>query len=117
MTRSYRKFTDVLDTFLKDPQFAADFLTDALAEEDLNLFLVSLKDILRVHGSLTSFAKKAKISRSTIYNLFSKKSNPEMKTILTVLDHLGYDLRVAKKEPSRNKSKTTARRRKNKSKI
>ncbi|MBA3723060.1 MAG: putative addiction module antidote protein [Parachlamydiaceae bacterium] len=97
MTKKHRKFTQLLDEYLKDEQFAADFLSQALEEEDFSTFLLSLKDIIRVHGSVKSVAEKAHISRSTIYNLFSENSNPELKTILTLLHAIGYELRVTKK--------------------
>ena len=85
MSKKYRKFTEVLDEMLQDPEFAADFLSEALEQEDFNTFLLSLKDVIRVHGSITDFAEKTEISRSTLYSLFSAKSNPELRTILTVL--------------------------------
>lgn len=93
----YRKFTELLDEYLKDEEFAADFLSKALEEEDFATFLLSLKDVVRVHGSITSIAEKSKVSRSTIYKLFSEKSNPELKTILSLLHTIGYDLRVTKR--------------------
>lgn len=92
----YRKFTELLDENLKDEDFAAEFLSQAL-EEDFSTFLLSLKDLMRVHGSITSIAEKSKISRSTIYKLFSEKSNPELRTILSLLHTIGYDLRVTKR--------------------
>lgn len=96
----YRKFTELLDDYLKDEEFAAEFLSKALEEEDFSTFLLSLKDVIRVHGSITSISEKSKISRSTIYKLFSEKSNPELKTILSLLHTIGYDLRVIKKPES-----------------
>lgn len=95
--KKYRKFTELLDEYLKDEEFAADFLTKALEEEDFSTFLLSLKDVIRVHGSVTSIAEKANISRSTVYKLFSDKSNPELKTILSLLHTIGYDLCVIKR--------------------
>ena len=97
MKKSYRKFTELLDEYFKDEVFAAEFLSQTLEEEELNTFLMSLKDVIRVHGSLNSIAKKCNLSRSTLYNLFSEKKNPEMKTIITLLHVLGYELKVAKK--------------------
>lgn len=93
----YRKFTELLDEYLKDEDFATQFLSQALEEEDFSTFLLSLKDVVRVHGSITSIAAKSKISRSTLYKLFSEKSNPELKTILSLLHTMGYDLRVTKR--------------------
>lgn len=106
-----RKFTELLDEYLKDEEFAAEFLSQALEEEDFATFLLSLKDVIRVHGSITKVAEKAKISRSTIYKLFTEKSNPELKTILSLLHTIGYNLVVTKRtssvkaKSSRNKMK------------
>src|SRR5205807_4735150 len=97
MAKPYRKFTQLLDDYLKDEKFAAEFLSQALQEEDFGTFLLSLKDIIRVHGSIKSIAEKCELSRSTLYNLFSEKANPEMKTILTLLHALGYELKVSKR--------------------
>jgi probable addiction module antidote protein len=97
MTKKYRKFTQLLDEYLKDEKFAAEFLSQALEEEDFNTFLLSLKDVIRVHGSITSIAKKCEISRTTLYNILAGSANPEMKTILSLLHVLGYELKVLKK--------------------
>lgn len=98
MKKNYRKFTQLLDSYLADEDFAAEFLSQSLEEEDFSTFLLSLKDIIRVHGSIKEISKKCKLSRSTLYNIFSEKSNPELKTILTLLHMLGYDLKVAKRQ-------------------
>jgi len=100
MMRKHRKFTELLDDYLKDKEFAAEFLSQALEVEDFPTFLLSLKDVIRVHGSITSVAEQSHISRSTIYKLFSEKSNPELKTILSLLHTIGYDLRVVKRLPA-----------------
>lgn len=47
----YRKFTDLLDEMLKDPQFAAEFLLQTLEEEDVETFLMSLRDVERVYSA------------------------------------------------------------------
>lgn len=92
-----RNFTELLDEYLKDEEFAAIFLSQALEEEDFATFLLSLRDVIRVHGSITKVAEKAKISRATIYKLFSEKSNPELRTILSLLHTMGYNLVVTKR--------------------
>ncbi|MCE5318961.1 MAG: helix-turn-helix domain-containing protein [Parachlamydia sp.] len=92
----YRNFTELLDEHLKDPDFAAEFLSQAL-EEDFSTFLLSLKDVIRIHGNITTIAEKSKISRSTLYKLFSEKANPELRTIQSVLHTIGYDLCVVKR--------------------
>jgi probable addiction module antidote protein len=94
-----RKFTEMLDSLLHDEQFAADFLSQALAEEDFSTFMLSVRDIIRVHGTAKSIAEKAHISRTTLYKLCSGSANPELKTILSLLHTLGYELRVTKRDP------------------
>ena len=54
MTRKMRNFTDLLDEYLKDEEFAATFLSQALEEEDFATFLLSLKDVIRVHDTANS---------------------------------------------------------------
>jgi probable addiction module antidote protein len=103
-----RNFTEVLDSFLHDEQFAADFLSQALEEEDFSTFLLSMKDIIRVHGTTKSIAEKAHISRTTLYKLISGNSNPELKTVLALLHTLGYDLRVTKRKTSPHTDAFTA---------
>lgn len=97
---AHRKFTQLLDQYLQDPTFAAEFLSEALEEDDFESFLLSLKDVVRVHGSITSIAQKAGMSRTTLYSMFSEKANPEIRTLLALLHALGYDLKVTKR-PSR----------------
>lgn len=55
-----RKLTELLDEYLKDEDFAAEFLSQAFEEEDFSTFFLSLKDVMRVHGSINSIAKKIK---------------------------------------------------------
>lgn len=50
----YRKFTELLDDYLKDEAFAAEFLSHALEEEEFSIFLLSVKNVIRLHGSVTS---------------------------------------------------------------
>jgi DNA-binding phage protein len=57
MTRKYPNFTSLLDDYLQDPPFAADFLLETLAEDDFDVFLLALKDVQRVHVNLSSTDK------------------------------------------------------------
>ena len=98
MSRLNRNYTELLDEFLADPQFAADMLSDALQHEDVETFLLTLKDVLRTHGSITALADKANISRTTIYSMFSASTNPSLRTLLAVLHSAGYDLTVTRRQ-------------------
>lgn len=105
MENKYRNFTELLDEYLKDPECAASFLSSALEEEDLDVFLLSLKDVIRVQGNIKSVAEKAKINRGTLYKIFSsEKANPEIRTVQAILNSLGYELKVSRKTSRKKKS-------------
>jgi len=98
MKNKFRTIDDLLEEYLQDPQFALSFLNQALADEDVEAFQLSLKDIIRVHGKITALAKKAHLSRGTLYNLMSGKGDAEMGTVLKLIHALGYNLMVTRQE-------------------
>lgn len=98
MKNKFRSLEQLLDEYLENPDFAMSFLNQALADEDIEAFHLSLKDIIRVHGDITNLAEKARLSRGTIYNLMSGKGKAEMGTVLKLFHALGYSLTVTRKE-------------------
>ena len=48
--RKHHNFTSILDEYLQDPHFAANFLSEALAEGDFDLFFLALKDVMRAYN-------------------------------------------------------------------
>ncbi len=50
--------------------------------------------IARARG-MTKVAKKAGLSRATLYNALSKNGNPEFGTILKVINALGLKLKIS----------------------
>ncbi len=69
----------------------------ALADEDIEAFQLSLKDIIRVHGKVPELAKEAHLSRGTLYKLMHGKGQAEIGTVLKLIHALGYDLTVTKR--------------------
>lgn len=98
----YRTLDQLLEEYLQNPEFATKFLNQALADEDIAAFKLSLKDIIRISGKISSIAKEAHISRTTLYNLMSDKGQAEIGTILKVLHALGYDLIATRKKAVAN---------------
>ncbi len=72
-------------------------LNQALADEDVEAFKLSLKDIIRVHGKVSQLAKEAHLSRGTLYKLMQGKGQAEIGTILKLIHALGYDLTVTRR--------------------
>ena len=92
---------------LKTPELCAYFLTDALETKDPAQIAQALGTLARAKG-MREVAKKTGLSREGLYKILSDKGNPEIATILRVLQVLGVEL-VA--QPAKTKRKPTAPRR------
>src|SRR5688572_32161058 len=90
---------------LKTPELCAYFLTDALETRDPAQIAHALGTLARAKG-MREVAKKTGLSREGLYKILSAKGNPEIATILRILQVLGVDL-VA--QPTKAKRKSSAR--------
>ncbi|WPY01603.1 Helix-turn-helix XRE-family transcriptional regulator (plasmid) [Candidatus Trichorickettsia mobilis] len=91
-----------LDNYLRD-QFQDDenvkeYINAALEQyfEDHNkeLFLASLKEVIKAKGGVTEFSKHVHINRQHIYRMLSDKGNPSFENIGSLLIALGLKLQV-----------------------
>jgi probable addiction module antidote protein len=91
-----------LEDYLKDQFQNADnikgYINAALEQyfEDHNkeLFLASLKEVIKAKGGVAAFAKQAHINRQHIYRMLSDKGNPSFDKIGSLLVALGLKLQV-----------------------
>ena len=90
--RNYRE--DLLQR-LKNPDYAAEYLAQVLAEKDRAAFLVALKDVVEATGGMTAMAKRVGLKRPSLYKVFSKRGNPTLETLQTIMDALGLRVTVA----------------------
>lgn len=96
-----KSFEKSLSSKLKDPKFAVEYLKDALESNDLDGFLLCIRDILEAHGGLGQYAKKnSALHRVSLYKAFSNKGNPLFASIMNVLESLGIGLRPYVKQVS-----------------
>jgi len=94
---------------LTTPQRCAYFLTDALETRDPAQIADSLGVLARALG-MREVAKKAGLNRESLYRILSDKGNPEIATVLRVLQVLGLELvaQPAKAKRSTKPSKKAA---------
>ncbi len=78
---------------LEDEEAMALYLDAAFAENDSALIAAALGDIARAKG-MTDIAKKTGLARESLYRALSSEGNPEMGTVLKVMDALDLKLRV-----------------------
>ena len=93
-----RKHTDFKDYLLKklqDPEFALDYLNEALEDEDQRVFLIALKNVLEAQGGdMSALAEEADLSRQNLYRILSEKGNPRLMSIRALLHGMGLSLAV-----------------------
>jgi probable addiction module antidote protein len=90
--KNYRE--DLLER-LKNPDYAAEYLAQVLAEKDKSAFLVALKDVVDATGGVSLMAKRVGLKRPSLYKAFSKNGNPTLETLQAVLETLGLRITIA----------------------
>jgi probable addiction module antidote protein len=85
---------------LKDPEEAIGYLQAALAESDMpEVFLLALRNVAEARG-MSELARAAHLNRENLYRLLSRSGNPELGSLVAILDALGLRLSVATKKAS-----------------
>ncbi len=94
-----RKFNDYLSEKLKNAEYARGFIEASLQEyvefRDKEAFLGSIKHVAEVHGGIQSLSRKIGVSRSALYKIFSEKGNPTLDTLYSILEALGFTIKIA----------------------
>jgi probable addiction module antidote protein len=80
---------------LADPEYAAEYLAQALAEKDQATFLIALRDVIEAGGGLGGFARRVGLKRPSLYRILSKKGNPTLATLREILRPLGLRISIA----------------------
>lgn len=88
---SYQK--DLIEA-LKDHSEAAAYLNAAVEEGDRAVFLLALRNVVEANGGMTVIAEKANLSRESLYRIFSRRGNPEIKSLLSLLRAMGFKLSI-----------------------
>jgi len=84
---------DAADYLRTEEQILA-YLEVVLEDNDPALLAAALGDIARSKG-MAKIAKKAGLGRESLYKALSPEGNPELATVLKVLDALGLRLHAA----------------------
>jgi len=92
LSRSHEAAT--VESFRKDPQFAAEYLNAVLADGDQEEVMLALRRLSQAFGGVPKLAKEAKLNATTLYRTLSPKGNPELKSLMALLRALGMQLAV-----------------------
>ena len=80
---------------LKDTDCAAVFLNAASEDEDPATYLLALRKVVDAPGGMAVVAEKTDLSRETLYRTLSRRGNPTIKTLSTILKATGLKIAVA----------------------
>ena len=84
---------------LKDSDYAVGYLTDVLANESQEAFLIALKDVIDAREeNISMLSEKSGITRQGLYQALSESGNPHLITIKEILNSLGLQFTIAQKE-------------------
>lgn len=78
---------------LKDPEFAAGYLTRCL-EDSEGTFLVGLRDVAEVHGGIRRLAKTTDLNREHLFRMLSRQGNPRLHSLRQLVGAVGLKLAV-----------------------
>jgi len=96
-----KDFNEYLLEKLKDPKRAIGYLNAVLedckdgSKESQELLLLALKAVAEAQGGMAGIAKKASLSRESLYKALSKKGNPKLTTLTALVSAMGFEFRLS----------------------
>jgi probable addiction module antidote protein len=90
-------FSQTLKEILRNPQTAAGYINAALEEGDPKMLLVALRDVAEAQGGLRKLARSTRLHRGNLHKMLSKNGNPEVTTLIRLLDIFNLRLSVTAK--------------------
>ncbi|OOE80924.1 putative addiction module antidote protein [Salinivibrio sp. ML198] len=79
--------------FLNNQEALQAYLDEAVQTGDPAFIADALGVVARAKG-ITDIAKQTGLSRETLYRTLSQKGNPNLKTLMAIVDALGVELRL-----------------------
>ncbi len=95
MTRASRPHEEAkIESFQKDPAYAAEYLNAVLEDGDQEEVMVTLRQLAQAFGGVAALAEKTELNATTLYRTLSPQGNPEMKSLTAILKAMGMRLAV-----------------------
>ena len=97
--RKYRKHRDVvIDRLREDVEYRNIYMQLSIEEyqEDKNMkaLLLSLRYMAEALGGVPELSRKTNIGKTSLYKVLSEDGNPQLDTVYTILNGLGYKMQV-----------------------
>ena len=82
---------------LQDPAEAAAYLDAALEDEDIQVFLLALRDVAEARG-MSRVAAETDLNRESLYRMLSEEGNPRLSSLEALLHTFGLRLAIEVRE-------------------
>lgn len=92
--RSVSHTESTLAWLRRDAKNAAALLEAALETNDAGDFMAALRLVTEANGGVTKIADETGLNRETLYRTLSKKGNPQLSSLLPILQAAGLKLVV-----------------------
>ena len=79
----------------KNAKHSAAYLEAAIETGEPGDLMAALRDIADAHGGVSHIAKTTGLGRETLYRTLSKKGNPQLSSLISILEAVGLRLVVA----------------------
>lgn len=83
-----------IESFRKDPAFAAEYLDSVLEDGDQKELLVALRRLSEAFGGVAKLAASANLNPTSLYRTLSPQGNPELRSMNALLKSMGMRLSV-----------------------
>lgn len=83
-----------VESFRRDPQFAAEYLSAVLEDGDLAELLQGVRYLAQARGGVAEIARRANLNATTLYRTLSRSGNPEIRSLLALLRAVGLRLAI-----------------------
>ncbi len=94
------------EEFSRDPAYAAALLDNILEDGDQGELLIVLRHMTKAFGGVPKVAERAGLNRTQLYQTLSGQGNPEVRSLMAVLETMGLRLAI---RPARKTAERRAR--------
>ncbi|MGK2905848.1 MAG: addiction module antidote protein [Desulfuromonadales bacterium] len=94
-----------LHEWLKSPENAAAYLNAVLEEGDKSAMLLALREVAQANGGMSVIAERAHVKRESLYQMLSKRGNPELTSLFNILHGMGLTITIQPAAPAENSQK------------
>ncbi len=82
-----------VESFRRNPGYAAEYLNAVLEDGDQAELMVALRRVAGAFGGVAGVAEAADLNATTLYRTLAQRGNPELKSLTAILKAMG--LRIA----------------------